>query len=288
MERVFLNAADAQNAGEVSSGAMAKLRSIIIEGIGTDIPPYLPYLKLQSVKTLRCHGILDDGFVRPEGFISGATELSIRRSSLTPGALHDFLLCFPFVKKLECELNDEVGAVFVPSTFSKALAHLKPCLEELLIVSSDNGRNEIGIEQELWGPIGALSNFEKLRKLEATACILLWMEEWIGEQRTGGWHWDVSYPDHQVEQFINGLPPSLESLTIRDCYDAVYEVVAHSVARDAPANLKSMQLVFRVSSTLEFPPMNGYQNWEELEKAAKGNGIKVTRQKITSRPLYRR
>jgi hypothetical protein len=283
MERVFLSAADAQNAGKVSSDAMTKLHSIIIEGVGTDIPPYLPYLKLQSLKTLRCHGIFDDGFERPEGFISGAAELSIRRSSLTPGALRDFLLCFPFLKKLECELNEEVGAVFIPSIFSEAVAHLKPYLEELLIVSSDEDRNENEMEQEFRGPIGALSDFEKLRKLEATAYMLLWKVEWIAEGATDG---DISYSHHKIEQFIDGLPPSLESLIIRDCCGAVFDVVAHLVARDVPAKLKSVQLVFKVRSRLNPSTRIGYRNWAELEKVAKEKGIKVTRQ-IEGRRLYR-
>lgn len=67
----------------------------------------LPYLQLDSLRTLSCYGVLDVNFVRPKGLVFGITELRLEGCCIKPRALKGFLLCFPSLKSLYLNLNND-------------------------------------------------------------------------------------------------------------------------------------------------------------------------------------
>jgi hypothetical protein len=280
LEYVFRKASELQNTGNLVPHSMAKLRSVYLERVSIEdnrsITLCLMYLTLKSLTSFRAHQIADDDFVRPEGFVCGVTELILIDSSLAPGALKDFLQCFLSLTKLEVELTDEVEAVFLPSTFGEAIGHLKLCLEELVIVSTDTESFANYIEEEFRGSIGSLGNFEKLRRVDASAEILFRTSEELIENSS----LFLRYRDEEVERFIRSLLPLMESLTIRDCSSAIVEVLSKLISGNAPPSLNTIKVVFPKDTKPYIFKWEKYQNWGELQRMALEKGILLNGQVV--------
>lgn len=136
-------------------------------------------------------------------------------------SLVEFLGCFKHLKKLKYNLEydyDADGGVhfryeLVSPLVSQAIGHLSDTLEDLSITQDKYREAD---DPEAIQPLSSLAKFKKLRKLEASAEVLL------GSHISDG---DVHYQRQQLQHFVHMLPESLERLTIKNCDASILDPV---------------------------------------------------------------
>lgn len=215
LTRFLQRAADLQNRSEASPLAMSNVHSASLQywdtKNGMQVDAILPLLNLKSVTSFdgaRISGKSLKWFTPSTSF--GIKELSLQMSVFEHRVMTPFLRCFPILERLSYEHGGALigEADFEPPKMMKAIEHLKPCLEELIVISSDpNG----GYDAELSNfPIGSLAEFQKLTSIEMTISILL------GHPGNDEVYSSPQFKPHQ--RLVEAIPPSLQSLALRSLF----------------------------------------------------------------------
>ncbi|PVH74360.1 hypothetical protein DL98DRAFT_658842 [Cadophora sp. DSE1049] len=209
------------------------LRSITIENweeYGTLIGSLAAFSGFESIRSFTILGsedfaeeYYDDG---DTPLISDLTNLSLLSSNIGSDTLKDFLSHCSQLKRLEYfhkEVSGRYGPPdahdnnFSPAAFGRGIEHLHECLEELVVVASDYWLNMMPFDAPR-----LLSEFEALRLLDTTECILL------GRDKTDPSYfgWTRLHQHYTMEEFresILNLPASLEHLTVRNCRVDIFD-----------------------------------------------------------------
>lgn len=163
----------------------------------------IPFLRLPSVKSVAISG-LSDGMSEyavppsPEDTSFTTKDLEINNTCLEMSYLVRLLRLFPSLRRFSYNhVAKEHEPDFLPQEIGKALAHLRPCLEELDISSLCEQNSAYTTQRE----IGSLAGFESLKIIDLEGDVLL------------------GYPDSEddsrpVLNLCDILPRSVESLTI--------------------------------------------------------------------------
>jgi hypothetical protein len=175
---------------------------------GLSIDQLAPLLAIPSVKTFWGKMICDEGAADMDEWplsnidLTHIEELSLFYISMDHDTIIRFLRCFPRLKKLYYRHGDAGYEDFEPPRLMAALSHLKPHLQDLTIIN-DNKVARSGIDHY---PIGSLSSFKPLRRLQA---------DW--EILTGGDNRDAMTDGFSSRQdIIDALPAGLEELRVSD------------------------------------------------------------------------
>jgi hypothetical protein len=172
----------------------------------------IPFFKLPSIKSMsisRLVAVEGNDYVPPD-FPSKDLKFTTRELELTESCLEmwrfaQLLRTFTCLRRLV--YNHVAERVdFLPQEIGRAILHLTPCLEELVVsyAVEENGYNNSPEK------IGSLAMFEKLRKIEIEGPILLGYPS----------SWDGSMPDIQL---CNILPRPLETLVMSPSDSQVHE-----------------------------------------------------------------
>lgn len=207
---------------------------------GLDLCSALPFLDLPSVSKVDLHKAAEFNFGQLPSLGSStpptsdlvplpklnfyAEELQLTFSTLSPESLQRFLAYFISLRRFIYEYNfdDEEwdenagweSSPFVPSGINTALNHLRDSLQEISIIYPWSYHH-------LWQrPIGSLSSFKELRKLKASAGILLGAREPLMNDEK------ALYSFTQMREFTERLPPSLENLIIQHCDLGIIEFLS--------------------------------------------------------------
>lgn len=150
---------------------------------------------------------------------------------------------------------------------AEALAHLVDSLEELSLTQEEYPPNT-----EMHGkgePIGSLVAFYKLRKVEASAHILLGKPTEYLELTAEYQLMQPLYPDAHFAPFFELFPPSLEYLTIAHCEIHVLEVLGELVIRVSLPHLRRIYPRFSMRAIIEYFA----SNLEVVKELAAEKGI---------------
>lgn len=207
---VLSRAARLQREGRLGDrGSMAKLHSVTITYADTEggfgIQNVIAFLKLQSVRKVELHMLSENEF--DAGSSKFFTEdLTMTYSCIEGNCLVRLLRCFPNLKRFSYENggcmvgNDD----FLPQKIGEAIAHVKPCLEELEV--TDMERVDVFGDVERL-PLGPLIEFKTLKKLITHSEFLLGDPEAVPEDDGTKKEWSL----------VEVLPKSLQSLELEEC-----------------------------------------------------------------------
>ncbi|CAM6099680.1 unnamed protein product [Calypogeia fissa] len=225
----FERARTLQDSGVESQISMSKLRSIEVsfwdEENGYAFDEVVPFLKLKSVQTFWGHMVSQDNgpsVMDPTSQLKLTTkELKLTHSVISHYDMIAILRNFPELERFCYEFGGAaVGdADFRPPRMIAALEHLKSCLKELTLTSDEC----YGESYEETCPIGSLAGFQSLESITANAFVM------IGENRSD--EEEVLDDDDDSEgagggfpktqDLVDAVPPSLKSLSLRDCNEHV-------------------------------------------------------------------
>jgi hypothetical protein len=153
---------------------------------------------------------------------------------------------------------------FVPRNVTDSLAHLSETLEWLVITEAEDTYTADD------GPIGTLSAFKRLRKVEASAnvllgkCVLLYGQDPEGVLKT------ARYNVRQLRRFVRVFPPSIEHIIVRNCNVAIYDAMVELIKVGTPKSLLKIELVFNSDC-----PVQTFFKGAILGQLARRNGIEV-------------
>lgn len=180
----------------------------------TPEPEYLcfsdtvPFLMLPSVDSVAISR-LSSGEMEHNGWAAAISheplnlrvrDLELNDTCLDMDWLHRFLHHFPLLRRFSYNhVAEEQGPDFLPQRIGRAIAHLRPCLEELEISSLCEQNGKYTTPRE----IGSLAGFERLRSIDVEGNILFG---------------DIDPEDWSTPLWNLGdiLPGTLESLIIRN------------------------------------------------------------------------
>ncbi|MCJ1246479.1 hypothetical protein MMC30_003687 [Trapelia coarctata] len=214
--RFFERAANLQETALLASPfSLRSLRRISLsywdtEG-GFSFENTLRFLRLKSVTAFHGNMVSEDlrGASTPPPYIAHPSTFTARELKLTSSVLHHesmipIFRSFPALERLHYEFGGAcVGyADFEPPRMMAALEHLKHCLKEITILCSDGC---VSTELDAY-PIGSFASFEKLTSIDILATGML------GDEHEGTCD---GFPGSQ--ELVDAVPPSLESLSLRDC-----------------------------------------------------------------------
>jgi hypothetical protein len=219
-------------------------------------------------------------------------SLRLERSNIHTESLQKLLQLCPVLEILKYE-HDEVDQPlnewFAPEEFGSSIAHLKPCLRELVLYRPMKNFPKKVCSREETTTIGSLFEFEKLKSLSITAHLLLGArkspEASVIYQTAP--RWNTPPPSQRLTQC---LPRSLEYLCLKECGDIrddIFEFVEHATI--LTPNLKTLVLQhedFKGRDDLGHLPLNQQgdllflRNWREVKRlkencAAKGIELDV-------------
>ena len=162
----------------------------------------MPFLTLPSVESVAISGLSNEmgqfGSSMPQDTNFGIKDLEINNTCLDMWYLIRLLRFFPFLRRFSYNhVAKEYETDFLPQEIGKAIAHLRPCLEELELSSmcERNGQYDMPTE------IGSLAGFESLKNIDVEGDILLGYP-------------DIEDDSRPVLHLPDILPRTLESLRI--------------------------------------------------------------------------
>jgi hypothetical protein len=143
-----------------------------------------------------------------------------------------------------------------PLSIKYGLYHSKHCLEELILTNKRLGSSDdegLDIDNSSIDPIGSLVEFKNLRVINMNSWILIgregyWFESSHNEEEYGEEYSDhgqddfLCFPRQQRSDFVNGLPASIEHLTIRNCTQAIFDCVSDLFFIAKPPKLRTLKV----------------------------------------------
>ena len=118
---------------------------------------------------------IGDDEIRPSWLMSkpklSTKDITLNIASIDHSTLRKFLQCFPALQTFSYEDGGTSAgpAYFEPPHMMASLEHLKYCLQDLTLLT----RNVCGADDYELYPIGNLSRFRKLRRIEMSATMLI-------------------------------------------------------------------------------------------------------------------
>ncbi len=281
--------------------ALAKLQRVSLSYYEEDFPrasitPYqiLPFLNLKSVARFQVHMLgnsfspVENHFAPPIAtlytfplpkFKFTTSELVLTHSALSGVDLEKFMNYFTALKRFEYNFDYDFEAITelaentdcVPPKLTSALAHLVETLEELSI-TQEKYREKVILPQADQ-PIEALTDFKQLRKLTASANMLLGRHPPHITLSDGTKTPEPHYQPSQISNFTQLFPPNLEHLIIRHCDSAIFPAIVEFLHSTLPPKLKMIELEFR-----EYCDCGAHYEVERtMEHVALHRGISIKR-----------
>ena len=228
MDYVFDLAASRQSTGSTDEFSLKNLKTISFAysdtEMGFSVDEVIPYCKLKSVTKVFLRMVADDFFsASSERF--QCEDLGFNYSSIDGDSLIEILRCFPFLKKFYYDHGGSIvgNSDFLPQKVGQAIAHLRPCLEELVVTNDE--QDEAYGEEEMRG-IGSLAKFEKLHTVVMDTPTLLGPldEDSAVESGHGS--------DNATKlRMVDILPRSLKRLGLSGCREGILEQVREVMER---------------------------------------------------------
>lgn len=279
IQNVLSRAARLQKMNSRSFFSMQRLHSVSLHHhdmkFGLGMHYIMPFLDLKSVKTFKGHMVSDANYQWDPDATFDTLDVSISYSNLDAISLQRFLRHFTSLRRFEYEHAGAIvgDADLVPTAIGRGLSHLTDSLEELDITNWDINWI-LSDDSDSFEPVSTLAEFERLRTIEVTSYVLLGKEEVPNAEETFGLPW---YGDEAVQNFIEGLPVSLEHLVLKDCSVAIFDCLAKWLDEGIPPKLKTVKVIFNPDYEIEAPKRDGYLTGAELEKMAADRGVVLTR-----------
>ena len=276
IETILDRAAKLQDAGQLSPFLFAKLRRVSLENQDYENFPYrgmglyqlLPYLALKSVDSVSSHMVTDLEFSHVQvpneiqtiykfplpAFDFSKTSLVLDHSFISSTALPAFLGLFKSLKSLRYDFKytidvsdeNEWNTDIVPGDILAAISHLSDSLEELVLTQQEF--REVDRNDSADQTIPSFSEFQKLKRIEASPHILL------GRHRGGP---VPKYRPNQIQRFTRLFPTSLESLVIKNCNVALFDVMSEWLLHELPPNLAMVKLEIQNGTVMEPGDLEG-------------------------------
>lgn len=273
--------------------SLSNLRKIEI-GMNDDLhypslAPILPFLQLKSLREVSFPNLS----ITPEGMendvitqtIPHITQLSFPESNIFCSNLFKILQAFPCLQKFSYiqRLAEEADPShsFIPPIILDGLAHCKNTLQELTLINEAEEHHQAYYydstidydqlpPQDPNLPLGPLHEFTHLRRLDASAVLL------VGRPAPKNFQEQVMAPsptDEQNTAFVDSLPESLEELAIRACDRdafAAMEVLFDRRRAGGLKRLKKVELYFQGFLTEEQVVMDSQGLQCEMESEELG------------------
>jgi hypothetical protein len=269
---------------------MTKLRRVNISCNHAEAYPFVgllvhhafPFLALKSVKKFSGHMMMEgDEHIPVHDFQT--TDLTIHHTAFFEGMSEPFLASFKSLKRLVSNMDYNFAVAeehwnlyeLVPSHVSQAIAHLSDSLEELSL-TQEKGTDVIGEDPDVFLPLESLTSFGKLRKLEASAEILLGRRPRRPSLPASLRSPDdvvVTYQSQRIQHFISMFPESLKYLTITHCDPAILGVIMPFLSSrvGSPQKLVEINLEFRP----HLPVEPSVREWSICQELALKCGIRI-------------
>jgi hypothetical protein len=201
----------------------------------------MPFLRLQSLRRFTCAGLWL-GQRNIESLRGNVTHFSLPSSDVNSLVFAELLKCLPRLVHLTYCHNwvdvEEEGAAqpFIPRAIRDGLMPSRFSLEELVLVNHEEEWEDFTFEVVPL-PLGSLTEFEKLRKIDATVYTL------VGREKS-----------HQYGnvQFVESLPQSLEILVLRNCEPDIWLLLHVLLDKRRNGCLGKLRIVNLVSRTKAF------------------------------------
>jgi len=191
------------------------------------IDSIIPFLRLRSLTVFHAHMVSEPSFrdddTPPAWLASRPTfttkDLEVSFKVRGNDFMTSFLRCFPALERL----HYEYGGVHVsysdsrPPRIMAALEQLKPHLKEITFLGEEMRYGSCDLQS---CPLGSFSSFEKLTSIDAFATLL------IGSGCPGTFE-----GFQRCQNLADVVPPSLESLTLRECGDVTAQYMMSQVSR---------------------------------------------------------
>jgi hypothetical protein len=270
-------AAVCQSQSEWRAFSLQHLTSVYLQNddleMAFSLEPIAAFLELPSVRRANFGGISDDIFtlsdrtplpVQPT--LSGyrVIDLTIRDSVIVEEIIL-FLGRCTSLKRLSYEHSASQKGVagLVPQKFGKAIAHLKCCLEELIIF--DDPIDEVMRPvDEMPTAIGSLAEFKELHTITMNADILLGPISWFRYFRKTSLIRSKATPPVQ-SRLEDILPKSLKALRLADCRVGILDQVRQLLNRkeEVAPNLMVICLNFRYTGWIPPTSSGSYKGYDE-------------------------
>lgn len=183
----------------------------------------IPFLRLKSLTAFHGHMVCNDWPCDDAPWLSSRPTFTTKDLTFTKSVLgHDFmtsfLRCFPALERLHYEHGGSSVSFrdFEPPRMMAALEQLKPHLREITFLGE---KMPYGSNFETC-PVGSFSYFEKLNSIDAFAMLML------GNGFPGTCE---GFP--RLQELVDAVPPSLESLTLRECRDVTPQYLVSQVSQ---------------------------------------------------------
>jgi hypothetical protein len=235
-DAVLGRAADLQNKAMPSPYAMSNLKDVSLiywdTEMGMQFDSLVPFLKLKSVTTFEAFSVCEDSedefeIAEPSSLVFSATDLTLSHSVMSHIQMAYRFKQFRHLERLYYEHGGAlVGySSFEPPRVMAAIAHLKPCLKDLTLISDD--ADFMDDEFETY-PIGSLAAFEKLTSIDVNSYILIGGEPEDDDE-------DVINSEgfSNRQRLVDSVPPTLKYLSLRDCQEHHAEQIFDLVTQKA-------------------------------------------------------
>lgn len=284
---VFARAALSQRTGVLSRGDLRSLHTITAGRVGSVDAQALtfqltePILNLKSLVTFTGHQICSPrhglDFLHP----FHVKNLILTKTSMQLPFLPKYLRNVPYLKNFH---YDYCGAethqsLYITVYFPEYLAGVKDHLEELVMRNQNEVYRYLAANQGETSTMKfSVREFRRLRKLEGTIYMLMSFAKGVADDSKP--ELGPAWTDEQYLEFVQGLPPSLEEITITNCFKSTYNVLDVILlrSRDAVDPLRKLKSVHLEFWRLEMgvPDLISW-DWhcymDEFEK----EGVKLTR-----------
>lgn len=231
--RLFERATSLQETASLASPlSLRNLRKMTISYWDTEgalpIDMIIPFLRLKSLTVFHGHNICEPDYYfddddAPAWLSSRPTfttkDLGFSNSDLGHDFMASFLRCFPALERLHYEHGGAymLCSDFEPKHMMAALEQLKPHLREITFLGEERSWGSSDIES---CPVGSFSYFEKLTSIDAFATLML------GNGCPGT---REGFP--KLQELVDAVPPSLESLTLRKCRKVTPQYLVSQVSQ---------------------------------------------------------
>ncbi|KAH8671832.1 hypothetical protein BGZ60DRAFT_537282 [Tricladium varicosporioides] len=217
LTRVLSRAKTDQDLGNTGPGSLHRLRRVALEYWDTEsglfLDPLIPYLTLPSVKSfygrMLNQSTYDDDNDRLAPLRAGlklhTKTLYLVHSSISQSIFEVFFSAFDRLERVIYDHHTVGNPKFEPPRIMAALAHLAPTLKELTLLNLEG----VGASSYENYPVGCLRKYEKLKKLDMNAGML------IGFRRSE-WELNAEESWESKQNLVDSLPPNLEYLRLRD------------------------------------------------------------------------
>jgi len=237
------------------------------------------FIALKSVKIFSGHMMVGSQIPIPVLDLQ-ITDLAIHHTAFVSGVSEPFLASFKRLKRLVCNMThnfpipDQQLAGFYeidPPRVSGAIAHLSDSLEEISLTQETC--RDVVANPGAYFPLESLASFGKLRKLEASAHVLLGRRPNIHGNQGAPDDIVPPYQPQRIQHILNMFPESLESLSIVHCDPAIFGAITpFLVSRSgAPRKLVSINLEFRPDLVVQ----PSAREWSTCQQLALKYGIKI-------------